>query len=142
MIRAVQYLQLLVLLSGTIFAWNVVADDIARGLNPVKVTCFYGAIGLSLAFLASTYVLCLKGKLRGMWQKAIIWLLGAGTVFAWGNWSYVAYKLFRGEQCLSACPAGITNPFLTPCFYGATIYLLAFLIALLLLYRHRKADIS
>ena len=133
--KYIYWLQSLVLLGGVLFAWNVVGDDIARGLDPLKVMCFYGAIGLSLAFLASTYVLCLKGKLRGLWQKAITWLLGAGTVFAWGNWSYVAYKLFRGEQCLSACPAGVTNPFLTPCFYGASIYLAGFLIALVLLYR-------
>lgn len=135
MMRIVYYVQMFVLLGGVLFAWNVVSNDIARGFDPLKVMCFYGAIGLSIAFLGSTYILCLKGKIRGLWQKYLTWLLGAGALFGWGNWSYVAYELWSGKPCPSACPATVTNPFLTPCFYGASIYLVAFLIALFLLYR-------
>ncbi|MBN2585478.1 hypothetical protein JXA59_02415 [Patescibacteria group bacterium] len=138
MMRPVQYLQLLVLLGGVMFAWNVVSDDIARGLNPLKVMCFYGAVGLTVAALSALYILFTPDKIDRLWQRFITWLLGAGTLFALGNWGYIAYKLFRGEQCVSACPADITNPFLTPCFYGACIYLVAFLIALFLHYRGQR----
>ncbi|OGB74679.1 hypothetical protein A2810_00180 [candidate division Kazan bacterium RIFCSPHIGHO2_01_FULL_49_10] len=136
--RSIQYLQLLVLLGGVLFAWNVVADDIARGFNPLKVMCFYGALGLSIAFLSALYILFTPDKIDQLWQRFITWLLGLGTIFAWGNWSYVAYKLFRGETCPSACPVTVTNPFFSPCFYGALIYLAAFLIALFLLRRDQR----
>ena len=137
MMRIVQYLQMIVLLGGVMFAWNTVANDIARGFNPLKVMCFYGALVLTIAFLSALYILFTPDKIDRIWQRFITWLLGAGVIFAWGNWSYVAYKLWRGEVCPSACPANVTNPFLTPCFYGACIYLVAFLIALFL---HRRGQ--
>lgn len=136
--RIVEYLQTLVLLGGTLFAWNTVGDEIANGYPAGTTMCFYGAIGLTIAVLSSIYLLFIEGRINQIIQKYLSWLLGLGTIFAWGNWSYVAYKLFRGEQCLNACPAGITNPFLTPCFYGACFYLAALLIALFLLYRGQK----
>lgn len=141
--RVVEYLQTLVLLGGTIFAWSTVSQELTQGFPLGTTMCFYGAIAFTVAVLISIYLLFISGRLDQKWQQYLTWLLGAGTVFAWGNWGYVAYKLFREEQCLSACPVGITNPFLTPCFYGASIYLIGFIIALVLLYRsNSKTDIS
>lgn len=133
--RFIEYLQTLVLLGGTLFAWNTVGDELASGFPLGTTMCFYGATVFTIATLTSIYLLFISGQLDQKWQKFLTWLLGVGTILAWGNWGYVAYHLFRGEVCPSACPANVTNPFLTPCFYGASIYLITFIIALVLLYR-------
>ena len=62
-----------------------------------------------------------------------------GTLFAWGNFSYELYNWLNERACTLGCPATFgTNPFLTPCFYGALFFTLAFVLSAVLLGKSRK----
>jgi hypothetical protein len=60
-------------------------------------------------------------------------ILLVGTVFAWFNFTreLIAWRSATGSSL--GCTPGITNPFLTPCFYGAIFFTLAFIISILML---------
>ncbi len=62
-------------------------------------------------------------------------ILLLGTVFAWANFFYELYSWLNQESCQLGCIAYSTtpNPFLTPCFYGALFFLVAFILSLILL---------
>ena len=63
-------------------------------------------------------------------SQFIVLLLG--TLFAWGNFSYELYNwLGVGKQV--GCAIGATNPFFTPCFYGAIFFTIAFILSSILL---------
>jgi len=68
-----------------------------------------------------------------------------GTLFAWSNFviEFVAWR--RNKSCsktgcsdgscaTTSCSGGkIINPFLTPCFYGAIFFTIAFVLSVILL---------
>ncbi|MDD5032399.1 MAG: hypothetical protein PHR36_05195 [Patescibacteria group bacterium] len=59
-------------------------------------------------------------------------ILLAGTVFAWFNFT-VELKGWLGQgTCALGCAAGVVNPFLTPCFYGAIFFTAAFVLSAIL----------
>jgi len=60
------------------------------------------------------------------WIQFII-LLG-GTIFAWTNFGIELNDWVNKRACTTGCAAGLVNPFLTPCFYGACFFLLAFIL--------------
>jgi len=60
------------------------------------------------------------------WVQFIVLL--AGTLFAWGNFGVELYDWLNKRACTTGCAIGLTNPFLTPCFYGACFFLLAFIL--------------
>lgn len=60
-------------------------------------------------------------------------LLLAGTIFAWGNFSLELWNWLNKQACTTGCAVGLVNPFLTPCFYGAIFFLLAFILSAMLL---------
>jgi hypothetical protein len=60
-------------------------------------------------------------------------LLLAGMIFAWGNFSLELWNWLNKQACTTGCSAGLANPFLTPCFYGAIFFLLAFILSAMLL---------
>ena len=53
-------------------------------------------------------------------------LLLSGTVFAWGN-VLKEFKIYfaAGGQILQTAGCPVTNPIITPCFWGATAFLIA-----------------
>jgi len=59
-------------------------------------------------------------------------VLLAGTIFAWGNFSWELYNYFNQKTCAFGCTAGLTNPFFTPCFYGAIFFTIAFILSTIL----------
>lgn len=60
-------------------------------------------------------------------------VLLVGTVFAWTNFIAELFSWLNDKACTTGCAAGkIANPFLTPCFYGAIFFTLAFLLSLVL----------
>ena len=61
----------------------------------------------------------------------LFWILLVGTVFAWSNFFYEFYLYLNQEVSALSCgnfqtTTGLPNPLLTPCFYGAIMFALAF----------------
>ena len=69
-------------------------------------------------------------------------ILLAGTLFAWGNFGYELYNwLNTGKQI--GCAVGATNPFFTPCFFGAIFFTLAFILSIVSLKKfNRLSDLK
>jgi len=65
-------------------------------------------------------------------------VLFIGAAFAWANFIYELVNWLNKRACTFGCSAGLVNPFLTPCFYGALFFLTAFIISALLLKKSRK----
>ena len=61
-----------------------------------------------------------------------------GTVFAWGNFAYELSGWLKVGSCQTGCAIGATNPFLTPCFYGALFFTLAFVLSIVSLKKLNK----
>ena len=135
-------LQTLLLLAGTVWAWYNTIQNFLKFYNlegtifkiqdcaipnPVTEACFYGAVGFLIAFIWSI-------KLYGnqtsswftKWQHYLWWFVSAGTIFAWYNVTreLVAFYSAKSGPVLGCSATPITNPFLTPCFIGASIFLL------------------
>lgn len=64
---------------------------------------------------------------------AQFWVLLLGTVFAWGNFAVELSSWLQKKACTTGCMAGPVNPFLTPCFYGALFFTLAFVLSVIIL---------
>jgi hypothetical protein len=54
-------------------------------------------------------------------------LLG-GTLFAWFNFAIELIDWMAKRACTTGCAAGLVNPFMTPCFYGAIFFTIAFVL--------------
>lgn len=137
--------QSLIILAGTLFAWYNVVKNFIRFYNlegtifkikdcaipnPVTEACFYGAVGFLVALVWSYYIYQ-KPELTKKVQHYLWWFLSAGTIFAWYNVSkeFVAYYSAHSGVVLGCSATPITNPFLTPCFTGASIFLIAAILA-------------
>lgn len=151
-------LQSVVLFLGTIFAFYTVYTDFARfyGLegtlfkvkncvipNPVVTPCFYGAFGFLIAFVLSVKILKTidLDKIKKK-QRTLLFVLIGCTVFAWGNFFFTLYKYFRAlslNEAFTGC-SGVTasHPFVTPCFIGSAIFLIALLVGISLDKRFHK----
>ncbi len=60
-------------------------------------------------------------------------ILLAGTIFAWANFGIELVDWLNKRACSTGCAVGLVNPFLTPCFYGALVFALAFVLSAVLL---------
>lgn len=70
-----------------------------------------------------------------------VYVLLAGTVFAWGNFSLELYSWLNQKSCLVSCTASqVANPFLTPCFFGAIFFTIAFIISVLIYNKYKSAS--
>jgi hypothetical protein len=144
--------QVAVLALGTAFSWFTLSIDYRRFFaagghvlelsgcavaNPLVTPCFYGAVAFLAAFLWAVAVLRSAPGVMTSRQRGLNGLLIAGTVFAWGNFAYEVYRFSQPQPAASAfsCPKGeaAVNPLMTPCFYGALIYLTALVVSLLIL---------
>ncbi len=141
-------LQTTVLLVGTLFAWFTVYTDFSRFYNlygsltrisgctipnPVTTPCFYGAFAFLLGFIWSFNILkkVLKDETVVSEQRNLGYLLVAGTLFAWGNFSYELIKYYTATTAVKVSCSGVAtnNVFLTSCFYGSVIFLAALIIS-------------
>ena len=74
-----------------------------------------------------------------MW---LTWLLGLGAIFGWTNFGHTAWQYANQTVCTS-CPHvalpgfSVYPPLGSPCFYGALIYTIALIIALIIYRRSR-----
>jgi hypothetical protein len=62
-------------------------------------------------------------------------VLLAGTLFAWTNFGIELVDWLNKRSCTTGCAIGLVNPFLTPCFYGALVFTLAFVLSAIMLKR-------
>lgn len=58
------------------------------------------------------------------------WILLCGTLFAWTIFSIELYSWIKEINCPVGCPVNTTNPFLTPCFGGATLFLISLMVSI------------
>jgi len=65
-------------------------------------------------------------------------VLLAGTLFAWFNFATELISWLNQKTCATSCAPGINNPFLTPCFYGATFFTIAFILSAIILKKNQK----
>jgi len=65
-------------------------------------------------------------------------VLLAGTIFAWTNFTIELVSWLHKKACATGCAAPGTNPFLTPCFYGAICFTISFVLSALILKKSRK----
>jgi len=144
--------QVALLALGTAFSWITLILDYRRFFasgghvlkisgctvaNPIATPCFYGALAFLGALVWSIAILRSTPEAIANRQRGLRWLLAAGTVFAWGNFAYEAYRFLQPQPAPSrfACPAGepTANPLLAPCFYGALIFLAALVVSTFIL---------
>lgn len=145
-----------VLAFGTAFSWITLVLDYRRFFasgghvleisgcavaNPIITPCFYGALAFLAAFVWATRILRSAPEAVSKRQRGLQWLLTAGTIFAWGNFAYEIYRFMQPQPAATAfsCPSGAAavNPLMTPCFYGALIFLAALVVSLLILRARR-----
>jgi hypothetical protein len=145
-------LQVAVLALGVVFSWFTLVVDYRRFFaaggrvfelsgcavsNPLATPCFYGALAFLAAFIWAVAVLRSAPEAVTRRQRGLNWLLAAGTVFAWGNFAYEVVRFSQPQAPVSAfsCPKDevLVHPLMTPCFYGALIYLAALMVSLFIL---------
>jgi len=56
-------------------------------------------------------------------------VLFVGTLFAWFNFATELISWLNQKTCATSCVPGINNPFLTPCFYEAIFFTIAFILS-------------
>lgn len=61
----------------------------------------------------------------------LFWILLVGTIFAWSNFFYEVYMYMNREVSAVSCGnfqtgTELPHPMMTPCFYGAIMFALAF----------------
>lgn len=65
---------------------------------------------------------------------ALFIILLVGTLFAWTNFvlEFMAWR--KNKTCTTGCvaPGKVVNPFVTPCFYGAIFFTIAFVLSAIL----------
>jgi len=71
---------------------------------------------------------------------AQIIILLAGNLFAWFNFFRELNNWLQGRACTTGCAAGLVNPFLTPCFYGAMVFAIALVVSIIMLRKVNKAN--
>jgi hypothetical protein len=154
--RTLLKVQVAVLAIGTGFSWITLVFDYRRFFasgghvleisgcavtNPVITPCFYGALAFLAAFAWALAIFRSAPEAVLKRQRGFQLLLAAGTVFAWGNFTYEVYRFMQPQPSAFAfsCPAGeaAINPLMTPCFYGALIFLTAFVVSILIVHAHR-----
>jgi len=64
--------------------------------------------------------------------KAQFIVLLIGTIFAWGNFVFELVSWINKKSCELGCAEPGTNPFLTPCFYGAIFFTISFALSTIL----------
>lgn len=69
--------------------------------------------------------------------KIQFFVLLGGTLFAWTNFAIELIDWLELRKDTFGC-SETTNPFLTPCFFGALFFLLAFLLSFKMVREERK----
>jgi hypothetical protein len=144
--KKMYFVQSLVLLAGTIFAWFTVYADSSRFYNlygnitrisdcvipnPITTPCFYGAFAFLGAFIWSLYILRFSKEKKIIHQKRINILLIASTIFAWSNLALEIYNFYLQKTSPKVSCSGVAtdNIFTTACFIGSMLFLTSLIIS-------------
>jgi hypothetical protein len=136
-IRDLGWLQIILLLVGVIFAgWTLYGELVGKFWLQL---CFYGFLMFLIACLIAIYVLRVKNKRSKLiWQKRLVAILSVGTLFSVVNFGLSACSFYNRRFCASTCRVGIDNPFSSPCFYGAVIFIICLWVAIKLYKKIKK----
>jgi len=144
------------LVVGTVIAWSTVTLGFIRFYraegtilkftncalpNPLTTPCLYGAIAFLVALIWAAYLASHTMSI-GRGYEHLWWLLLASTIFGWSN---VAYEFWRWGQSptgfiVSCTTESISSPFQSPCLYGSTMFLGAWLSVDLIARGRRRAQ--
>lgn len=157
MTSGIYKVQIFALTIGTVFAWTTAVVDFLRFYqtegtlfkiadcvypNPVTTPCFYGAIAFAIALVWAISLLKKEGEARAKSEKYLAGLLVAGTVFAWTSFGRLAYNFYTAlpGQGIGCSGVPMENPFVTPCFIGSVLFLLALIVSLVILNKEAKSE--
>jgi len=56
-------------------------------------------------------------------------ILLSGTIFAWYNFFQEFTSWTNQQACTVGCSAGLENPFLSPCFFGAIVFTISLVLS-------------
>jgi len=157
MMTKIYWVQAGALLIGTVFAWTTAVVDFLRFYeaegtlfkladcaypNPVTTPCFYGAIAFAVALVWSIRLLKKEGEVRRKSEKHLMYLLVAGTIFACTSFGSLAYNFYTAlpGQGIGCSGVPTVSPFTTPCFFGASLFLLGLIVSLVILRKEVKSD--
>ena len=71
--------------------------------------------------------------------KTQFYVLLLGTLFAWGNFGWELKIWLADKTSELGCTPGINNPFLTPCFFGALFFTIAFLLSCKIVKKYKSS---
>ena len=152
------YLQSLVILAGTLFAWYTIFGDFVRFFqvegtvfkikdclapNPVLTPCFWGSWAFLAALVWSFLILRFPEEKQKKHQKYLVILLVAGTIFGWSNFSlgWLKFMANEGKPTVGCSGVVVANPFSTPCFWGS-LFFTASLLSALVAFKKQKSLVS
>lgn len=137
--------QIFFLICGSLFAWYIIVREFINFYanegtifkvadcvytNPVTTPCFYGGVGFLVALGWVFYLLKINDKTKQIKArfKHTLFLFG-GTLFAWGvvTWEWWKIKQAAGQPVVG-CSGLMTSIFDSSCLYGASFFLLSFLL--------------
>lgn len=108
-------------LEGTL--WKFSDCDIP---NPLITACFYGGIAFILALIWTGKLQDFSGEKLKKNLKNLVYFLIAGSIFAWSNFAYEAYKLAKAAGApIVGCTGPIQSLWESPCLYGAILFTLS-----------------
>lgn len=147
-------LQIGVLFVGVLVAFTAVISDFTRFYgaegtifkiqnctypNPVTTPCFYGAFAFLGALIWSFFILKKEEQRRVRQENYLSWLLLGGTLFALGNFTKLFLDYLGGSK--TGCSgAPMTSPFVTPCFFGLTLFFIALLVSWGILWKEGRSE--
>lgn len=128
-IKEWSWLQIIVLFIGVVFAgWAIYGEITGKFWLQLY---FYGFLMFLVTFVMAVYVLKLKDKKRRLiLQKRLVETLSVGAVLSAVNFGLSACNFYNRRFCAPTCRVGIDNPFGSPCFYGAVIFLISLWVAI------------
>jgi hypothetical protein len=103
--------------------------------------CFFGAIGFLVALIWSIYIYRQIADKQKIQQQRLTYLLIGGSIFAWTVNALEIFKFYnRPEWTPTVGCSGqlVTNPFFTPCFIGACLFLTAMIFSLIVINKSKK----
>lgn len=145
--KKIYWVQSLVLLAGTIFAWYTVYSDFSRFYNlygtltkisgcsipnPITTPCFYGAFAFLGAFIWSLYILKMPRVKQIAHEKKLVILLIGSTIFAWSNLALEIYNFYIQKVSSKVSCSGVAtdNIYTTACFIGSMIFLVSLIVSI------------
>lgn len=141
--KKIQYTQIFFLISGVIFSTFTTVQSIIQHYNlegsflkfrdctypnPLITPCFYGMIAFWVALIWAIKIFRENKEYKG-----IMYFLIAGTIFAWGNFSYEVFQYIQaGSKEIITCSGHVSNPLESSCFYGSILFTLSLLFTIIL----------